>query len=41
MTESASRFVQDRLIRLQPDQPTIARESVASDLHDRTDEQGH
>ena len=37
MTELASRFVEDGLNRLRPDQPTIAEEPGAEDPRDRTD----
>ena len=41
MTELASRFVEDGLNRLRPDQPTIAEEPLAADPRDRTDNQDH
>lgn len=41
MTELASRFVEDGLNRLCPDQPTIAEEPVAPDPLDRRDNQDH
>ena len=41
MTELASRFVEDGLNRLRPDQRTIAEEPVAADPRDRIDKQDH
>lgn len=41
MTELASRFVEDGLKRLRPNQSTIAEEPVAADPRDRIDKQDH
>lgn len=41
MTELASRFVEDGLNRLHPDQPRIAEEPVAPDPRKRTEKQDH
>ena len=41
MTELASRFVEDGLNRLRPDQSTIAEEPVAADPRNRRDHPDH
>jgi hypothetical protein len=41
MTELASRFVEDGLNRLPPDQSTIAEEPIVEGPRDRTDNQNH